>query len=232
MLVLYPCTALYCTLTALYLVLCYAWTQQRYNSSYTSNLRLYDRHEQSFCLGVTVPYCNVLHYCCTVLYCTERLNCTVVYCAILCYTVLRCTVLYWTVVLYCVVLWYTVLYCTALYCTVLYCTVLYCNILYGTVRYGTVLYCTHCRRCDLSKSDGYVCRLGATSRTIGLATECLDLCCVCVLDCMAFPLPFFPFSFSPLSLRGRGATDNSRTTLISHSTVCQSTLTHARARTF
>ena len=41
----------------------------------------------------------------------------------------------------------------------------------------------------------------------------------------------FPFSFSPLSLRGRGATDNTRTTLISHSTVCQSTLTDARART-
>ena len=40
----------------------------------------------------------------------------------------------------------------------------------------------------------------------------------------------FPFS-SPLSLRGRGATDNARTTLISHSTVCQSTLTDARART-
>ena len=41
----------------------------------------------------------------------------------------------------------------------------------------------------------------------------------------------FPFSFSPLSLHGRGATDNTRTTLISHSTVCQSTLTDARART-
>ena len=41
----------------------------------------------------------------------------------------------------------------------------------------------------------------------------------------------FPFSFSPLSLRGRGATDNTRTTLTSHSTVCQSTLMDARART-
>ena len=48
-----------------------------------------------------------------------------------------------------------------------------------------------------------------------------------------FPTSFpFPFSFPPLSLRGRGATDNTRTTLISHSTVCQSTLTDARARTF
>ena len=35
-------------------------------------------------------------------------------------------------------------------------------------------------RCNFSKNDGYVCRLGATGRTIRLATECLDLCCVCV----------------------------------------------------
>ena len=41
----------------------------------------------------------------------------------------------------------------------------------------------------------------------------------------------FPFS-SPLSLRGRGAPDNTRTTLVSHSTLCQLTLTDARARTF
>jgi hypothetical protein len=47
------------------------------------------------------------------------LYCTVLYCAILCYTVLYCTVLY------CAILCYTVLYCTVLYCTVLYCTVLY-----------------------------------------------------------------------------------------------------------
>ena len=87
-------------------------------------------------------------------------------------------------------------------------------------------------RCDLSKSDGYVCRLGATGRTIRLATECLDLCCVCL--CWPAWLSHFlsfPFSFSPLSLRGREATDNTRTTLISYSTVCQSTLTDTRART-
>ena len=51
----------------------------------------------------------------------------------------------------------------------------------------------HRCRCDLSKSDGYVCRLGATGRTIRLATECLDLCCVCV------GLHGFPTSFLSLS---------------------------------
>ena len=60
-----------------------------------------------------------------------------------------------------------------------------------------LLVCAHqTGRCDLSKSDGYVCRLGATGRTIRLATECQDLCCVCVFACMAFPLPFLPFLLS------------------------------------
>ena len=86
-------------------------------------------------------------------------------------------------------------------------------------------------RCDPSKSDGYVSVGRYCSDYSTSYRGCLDLCCLCVLACMAFPLPFISLSLPPLSLRGRGSTDNTRTTLTSHSTVCQSTLMDARART-
>ena len=73
----------------------------------------------------------------------------------------------------------------------------------------------------LSKSDGYVCRLGDTGRTIRLATEYvwISVACVCWPAWLSHFISFI-FSFSPLSLRGRVATYNTRTTFVSHSTVC------------
>ena len=91
-------TVLYCNVVPYYCTVLYynIWTQQRYNSSCTSNLPLCDRHEPSCCLGDCVLY-----------WCTEPY-----YCIVLCCTALT--------ILHCAVLLY---YCTVLYCTV-YCTVL------------------------------------------------------------------------------------------------------------
>jgi hypothetical protein len=64
--------------------------------------------------------------------------CSVLYCAILCYSVLYCAILCCTV-LYCAIVCYTVLYCAVLYCAILCCTVLYCAIVCYTVLYCAIL---------------------------------------------------------------------------------------------